>query len=75
MTTRAKFLCNSVRKFADWHDKTRFMYEAEFSAVTSGSEENKQFFAFTPSGSVKLATYKEDRFQPGQEYFLDFSEV
>lgn len=75
MTTRCKFHCQSVRKFVGWgHDKV-LVHEAEFTAVTSGSEENKQFFAATPTGSLKIGTYKEDVFQPGKDYYLDIFEA
>jgi hypothetical protein len=77
MTTRCKFVCTSVRKFsaAGWYTepKSEFMYEAEFMAVTGSSEENKKFFASTPTGSLKVSTVREDMFQPGKEYFLDLS--
>lgn len=70
---RAKFYCSAVRKHCHWDRAKGFLYEAEFSVVASGSEENKSFFEATPSGSVKLSTVKEDMFVPGQEYFLDFT--
>jgi hypothetical protein len=53
----------------------RTLYEAEFNAVTDGSEENKKFFEWTPSGSLKIGVYREDIFQPGQDYYLDISEA
>jgi hypothetical protein len=77
MATRCKFLCTSVKKFSasGWHTepKADFMYEAEFQAVTGGSDENKKFFASTPTGSLKVSTVRDDMFQPGKEYFLDIS--
>ena len=82
MTIRAKFQCNSVRKYRaqsyDPETKTytpTFQYEADFNAVTSGSEENVSFFAASPSGQLKLSTVKDDLFVPGQGYYLDFSEA
>lgn len=71
--TRCKFQCTEVTKTL-YHGK-RLLYTAGFSAVVDDSEENKKFFAWTPSGSLKLGTYKEDLFQPGKEYYLDISEV
>lgn len=77
-TTRCKFTCTSVRKFVN-HDSDRatnpFRFEADFQVVYGNSDENKQFFASTPSGSVKLSTYREDVFVPGQDYYLDFTPV
>lgn len=76
MTTRCKFHCHSVRKFiSGFGDNKKPLYEAEFSAVIDGSEENKKFFEWTPSGSLKIGVYKEDVFQPGKEYYLDVSEA
>lgn len=75
MNTRCKFICNSVRKYWDgW--KKQFMYEAEFNVVTGGNNpENDKFFASTPTGSLKVGVMREDLFQPGKEYYLDFTEV
>lgn len=71
-TVRAKMTCNSVTKSIHWGDKSKHLYTAEFSAVSSGSEENDSFFEATPSGSVKLGTFKEDHFVVGKDYYLDF---
>ena len=74
--TRCKFHCQSVRKFATREGlEEKFVYEAEFSAVYDGSEENKEFFKWTPSGSLKIGVYKEDVFQPGKDYYVDLTEV
>ena len=75
MITRCKFTCQSVKKKTDWRDKSRFLYEAEFSIVYESTEENKKFFDATPSGSFNISTYKEDVFTPGKDYYLDISEV
>lgn len=74
--TRCKFHCNSVRKSVAREGTGEiFLYEAEFGAVYDGSEENKEFFKWTPSGSLKLGVYKKDVFEPGKDYYLDISEV
>lgn len=44
--------------------------------VTSGSEENRQFFSFTPWGRVELGTVNPDasgQFEVGGEYYIDFT--
>ena len=46
-------------------------YDYEFYPVTSGSEENKKFYASTPTGSLKITTSRIDQFVPGKEYYLD----
>lgn len=73
---RAKFECIGVLKKAHWDrkgEKDTFLYEAEFQAVYTGSPENEKFFDATPSGTIKLATLKDDHFVPGTEYYIDFS--
>lgn len=72
---RAKFRCDSVRKYRHWDCKKGFLFEAEFSAVMDNSEDNKKFWEATPSGSIKISTYKEDMFEVGKEYCLDFIPV
>lgn len=74
MTTRCKFVCQSVTKSKPWNTGDKgFLFTARFIPVTGGSEENKKFFEYTPSGSVEIGTYKEDVFEVGKEYFLDFT--
>lgn len=78
MTTRCKFYCSSVKKIANWEiqrnpEVPEFSYIAEFHAVTSGSAENDSFFKYTPAGRLEVGLYKEDRFVPGKEYYLDIS--
>lgn len=62
---RAKFRCNSVE------DQT-----VNLSPVIGGSEENDQFFKYTPFGEIKIGTINEAalaQFEPGKEYFVDFT--
>lgn len=75
MATRCKFQCQSVRKYKHYNPDPPYVYEAEFSAVTSGSDENKSFFASTPSGKLNVSTYRDDVFQPGKSYYIDISEA
>ena len=73
---RCKYSCQSVTKRRHWDkNEKHFLFEAEFSAVYGDSEENKKFFEATPSGNLKVGTYKEDLFEPGKEYFIDISEA
>jgi hypothetical protein len=41
--------------------------------VTGDSPENKEFFAATPSGIAEVSTVRQDHFQVGQDYYLDFT--
>jgi len=46
------------------------------SPVTSGSEENKAFFKWTPGGRFEFNSINQaavDQFAVGQEYFIDIS--
>lgn len=72
--TRAKFKCNSVTKQTGWGEH-EFLYSAKFGVVNGNSEENKSFFASTPSGMIEIATVKEDHFEVGKEYFIDFTKA
>jgi hypothetical protein len=72
---RAKFVCNSVSKSKHWDASGRFLYTASLSPVVSGSEENKQFFSSTPVGKIELGSFSEDHFEPGKEYYVDFSKA
>lgn len=74
-TIRCKFICSQVSKRLDYYKGKRFLFNYEFSAVTSGSEENKQYFAYTPSGSLNVGSFVDDLFEPGKEYYLDITEV
>lgn len=45
-------------------------------AVTGGSEENEQFFRWTPAGELDLQVVRPeivDQFQVGQEFYLDLT--
>jgi hypothetical protein len=73
VTVRAEFQCVGVTKRRGWGG-AEFVYDAEFQAVTAnGGDENKSFFAATPSGSVRLSTVRDDLFQVGQHYYVDFA--
>lgn len=63
---RAKFHCDNVEPSGDG-------FTAQFSAVTSGSEENDKFFSYTPSGQLNIGTVRGDHFEQGKDYYLDFT--
>lgn len=69
MTTRCKFRCDHVTDFGEQKD-------VKFSAVTTGSEENKSFWKYTPGGSLTFSCINKNvKFQPGKEYYLDITEA
>jgi hypothetical protein len=44
--------------------------------VLNGSEENKKFFKWTPSGEIRIGTINTEvikEFRPGAEYYVDFT--
>ena len=81
MAVRAKFqLWNKSSSEQEVYDsiegKTvkQNVYTLQFGAVTGGSEENKQFFASTPTGQLQMSVVREEvanQFTPGKEYYLD----
>lgn len=47
-------------------------------AVTGTSEENKEFFASTPNGSIELRILRPEaaaQFERGKEYYVDFTQA
>lgn len=70
--TRAKFTCNEVAKRKGWSGN-EFVYAAKFSVVCSDNDENKSFFASTPSGSIEISTIRSDHFEVGKQYYVDFT--
>lgn len=70
--TRCKFVCNSVNKRKGFNGH-EFVYDATFVPVFNGSDENKAFFAATPAGNISVSSFVADTFQPGKEYFVDFT--
>lgn len=72
MNLLAKFKVGSVVDFGNNN------IEANLSAVTSDSEENKTFSIYTPSASLKMHITNPDAltfFKPGKEYVCEFKEV
>jgi len=79
--TRAKFVCISKTETYSniWIDGKSIpgtLVSVRFQSVTSGSDENKSFFASTPSGSIELGQMKKevaDQFELNKEYYVDFT--
>ncbi len=68
--TRAKFVCYS--------EKIRqTCREFIFMPVAGGSDENKEFWKYTPSGEIKINLSNEanTRFEVGKSYYVDFTEA
>lgn len=70
MSVRAKFRVNAITKSEGGSNKIVLF------PVTSGSEENKTFYKYTPCGSIELSTVNEaaaEQFTVGSEYYVDFT--
>lgn len=69
---RAKFRCTSVTKHENAAETVCM------SPVTSGSDENKEWSKYTPSGELKMTITAEGAvgvFQPGKSYRIDITEA
>lgn len=69
-TVRAKFTVVAMTQRAG------DTWSIELSPVVNGSEENKQFFKWTPSGKIELGTLNLEaakQFKVGHEYYIDFT--
>lgn len=65
---RAKFYVNSVKE----HDG---VFDVHLMPVSSGSDENKQYWSATPAGSIMISTvnpFAGNQFKQGREYYVDF---
>jgi hypothetical protein len=68
-TVRAKFVCHVVEQSV--YGGT----DVILHPVTDGTEEDKSFWAATPSGEIKLMVKNEaavKHFATGQKYYVDF---
>jgi hypothetical protein len=76
MTVRAKFICNTITRQKHWDPTKGETQTIKLSPVSSGSEENKAFFAATPAGSIEIGTVNEvaaKSFELGKAYYVDFT--
>ena len=67
---RCKFKCVTKEVFSDGGASITM------EPVYSGSEENKQFFKYTPSGRFTFGTINENaasQIEQGKEYYIDIS--
>jgi hypothetical protein len=81
MSVRAKFTVNRIERcqqmtYIDGKCLSMEVQTIKMSPVSSGSEENKQFFALTPTGILELGTVNADaakQFELGKSYYIDFT--
>lgn len=70
---RCKF---SVSKKVETATATGNEFKVELIAVTDGSEENKEFFKYTPSGKLSLGILEPeqaDKLVVSDEYYIDIT--
>jgi len=70
---RAKFQVASVSRFADFVG-----VGVNLRPVIGDSEENKQFWKYTPEGKFEVTITNPnavDFFEVGEEYYLDFTKA
>ncbi len=78
---RAKFTVHSITRtlgtvWKDGKSESQEVQTIELYPVTGGSDENKQFFANTPSGAIKLGTVNVEaanQFELNKSYYVDFT--
>jgi hypothetical protein len=76
MSVRAKFIVNSITRTKHWDANKGEVQTIKLMPVTSGSDENKSFYAATPSGTIELGTVNEEaakQFELGKAYYVDFT--
>lgn len=78
MSARTKFSCtgNLAVPNDSSNAEAGSTHSVSFSPVVTGSEENEQFFAATPSGALTLSVVNPEvasAFEVGKEYYLDIT--
>lgn len=74
----AKFKVDTITRSKHWDKSKGEIHTIRLTPVTSGSDENAEFYAATPSGSIDLATVNQqagEQFELGQEYYVDFTKA
>ena len=77
MTVRAKFVVQSITTHRAWCGPG-LMGTVTLNPVTSGSDENKAFYASSPGGKIELGTVNEEalkQFNVGDEFYVDFTQA
>lgn len=78
MSVRAKFTVQSIERQKHWDRTKGEIQTIKLIAVSDGSEENKAFFAVTPTASISLGTVNEEaakQFELGESYYVDFTKA
>ena len=76
MAVRAKFYVSEVKQSRYQSQGNELLTTIKLNPVVSGSEENKQFYRWSPSGSIDLGTVNPavvEQFHIGDEFYVDFT--
>jgi hypothetical protein len=77
MSVKAKFICNTI-SHSKFNKNDVGSATVTLTPVTCGSEENKEFWQYTPSGRVEMQIKNEAAekyFEIGEEYYLTFEKA
>lgn len=76
MAVRTKFVCKEISNSSPNTEENGKTVKLE--TVIAGSDENKDFFRWTPSGQISFACVNPkacEQFEVGKEYYVDFTPV
>lgn len=74
MTIRCKMVCREKtekRGYVSGKTSNEPLYGYKFYPVSDGSEENKQFYASTPSGHLEFDCVTSGLCEVGKSYYID----
>lgn len=74
MSVRTKFKCKEVSNSSPNTDENGKTIKLE--AVIDGSDENKEFFRWTPGGEISFSCVNaaaSEQFEVGKEYYVDLT--
>lgn len=77
MSVKAKFICNNINK-SKCSKQDQGSTRVTLVPVTCGSEENKEFWQYTPTGHLEMSIKNEAAekyFELGEEYYLTFEKA
>lgn len=79
MTVRAKFYVSEVKQSRNHYggQEGELLTTIKLQPVTGNSEENKQFFRWTPTGSIDLGAVNPamvEQFHIGDEFYIDIGD-
>ena len=75
MAVRAKFKVSKYETSLNGSEELRTVH---LTAVYDGSPENKEFFRWTPNGSIQIGMLNKaawEQFPLGREMFVDFTDA